>query len=79
MSTLAHALFTSLKSFQLAANGSELYFTTLISQNCYLCSGELVYENRQASQEGAWHVEHVIGFSKWPDLDKDGNLLPAHA
>ena len=29
-------------------------------------------------QQGAWHIEHVLPFSKYPELDDLANLLPAH-
>jgi 5-methylcytosine-specific restriction endonuclease McrA len=45
---------------------------------CYLCRDKLVFENRKKGLDGAWHIEHVIPFSKRPDLDHPANLLPAH-
>lgn len=46
---------------------------------CYLCRGQLVFENRKRGLPGAWHIEHVIPFATNPEMDVCANLLPAHA
>jgi hypothetical protein len=46
---------------------------------CYLCRGQLVFENRMRGLPGAWHIEHVIPFATNPEMDVCANLLPARA
>lgn len=42
---------------------------------CYLCRGELPSINERTK----WHIEHIFPYSKYPQRDSIGNLLPAHA
>src|SRR5699024_5246097 len=44
---------------------------------CYICKKELIFEHRKPGLENSWEIEHVFPFSKYPNLDNMGNLLPA--
>lgn len=45
--------------------------------HCYLCNCQLEFLHRSLGESGAWHIDHHLPFSIFPDLDLMINLLPA--